>query len=365
MLISGVFYLVDMGVAFMAQAQIQEIIDAGGPVVPIRVLSNAEKAAVIVRLLISEGAVPRLTGLSLRQQERLVERMATLPHVDRRTLASVAQEFAQTLDNVGLTFPHTMTGALDLVQDHLSDTARQRLRERADAEGPPDPWRKLAGLDTAQLSPLIERESAEICAIMLAKLPASKAAALLGELPEDRAHIVAHAVSLTGSVDPTTILRVGASLLAQIDAQPSAAFGGNAAERVGAILNAATSTTRDRVLDGLTDRDALFAGNVRKAIFTFEHIPKRIESKDVPKVMREVNGESITVALAAGMKSAPVVVEFLLENMSKRMAEQLREDAEARGVVRGADGEAAMAEIVDAIRALAEAGDIRLIDVEE
>ena len=344
---------------------IQDVMEPATDMARVRHLSNAEKAAVIVRLLVSEGAVPRLTGLSRRQQERLVERMATLAHVDRPTLAAVAQEFAQTLDNVGLLFPRDMSGALDLMESHLSDDARQRLRDRAESEGPPDPWRKLAAMEPDRLAPLVSRESAEICAIMLAKLPVSKAAALLADLPADRAHIVAHAVSVTGAVDPATIARVGDQLLAALNSQPSPSFGGNPADRVGAILNAATADTRDRVLDGLDTRDAGFAGDVRRAIFTFEHIPKRLESKDVPKAMRGVDAETTTLALAAGIQAAPVAVEFLLENMSKRMAEQLREDAEARGVVRGPEGEAAMAEVVAAIRNLADAGEIRLISPED
>ena len=92
----------------------QELMDPEGTALPVRHLTNAEKAAVIVRLLISEGAAPRLTGLSPRQQERLVERMASLAPVDRRTLAAVAQEFAQRLDNLGLTFPGNMAGALEM-----------------------------------------------------------------------------------------------------------------------------------------------------------------------------------------------------------------------------------------------------------
>lgn len=343
----------------------QDVIEPAGDLTPVRHLNNAEKAAVIVRLLISEGAVPRLTGLSQRQQERLVEHMATLAHVDRPTLAAIVLEFARSLDNIGLIFPRDMSGALELLETHLSDDARARLRNRAEAEGPPDPWRKLAAMEPDRLAPLVTRESAEICAIMLAKLPVSKAAAILADLPADRAHIVAHAVSVTGAVDPATIARVGDQLLAELNAQPSPAFGGNPADRVGAILNAATAETRDRVLDGLDARDAGFAGDVRRAIFTFEHIPKRLESKDVPKAMRGVDPETTTLALAAGMQAAPVAVEFLLENMSKRMAEQLREDAEARGNVHGPEGEAAMAAVVSAIRSLADDGEIRLIAPED
>jgi len=340
----------------------EKIMDAPAPRVR---MSNADKAAVIVRLLLSEGAMPRLTGLSLRQQEGLVRRMAGLGLVDRDTLSAVAREFAHTLDNIGLTFPGSVAGALDMVRNHLSDEARERLTELADGEGPPDPWRRIAAVDGDRLKPILARESAEVCAILLSKLPVAKAAALLADLSEDRAHVVAHAVALTSAIGPETIARVGGSLLDQLQAQPSPAFATPPADRVGAILNAAAAATRDKVLEGLDGADADFAGRVRKAIFTFEHIPKRVDAKDVPKVMRALDSEAITVALAAAMQAAPVAVEFLLENISKRMAEQLRDDAEARGAVRGAEGEAAMAELVTAIRDLADSGEIRLIDTEE
>ncbi len=328
-------------------------------------LSNAQKAAVIVRLLLSEGAMPRLTGLSLRQQEALVRRMTTLGPVDRETLATVVRDFAERLDTLGLTFPGTVAGALDLLGDHLSDEAREKLSDIAEAEGPPDPWRRIAAAEPEALTPLLTRESAEVCAILLSKLPVAKAAALLADLPEDRAHVVTHAVALTSGIGPETIARVGQSLLSQLQAQPAPAFAATPADRVGAILNAAAALTRDKVLDGLDAADADFAGDVRKAIFTFDHIPKRVEPRDVPRVLRGVDADVLTTALAAGMEAAPVAVEFLLENMSKRMAEQLRDDAEARGSVRGAEGEAAMAEVVTAIRDLADTGEIRLIQPEE
>lgn len=336
----------------------ERLVDAPAP--PVR-LSNADKAAVIVRLLLSEGAMPRLTGLSLRQQEALVRRLAGLGPVDRETLSAVAREFAHRLDNIGLTFPGSVAGALDLVRDHLSDEAREKLADLVEGDGPPDPWRRIAATEPDRLKPILARESAEVCAILLSKLPVAKAAALLADLPEDRGHVVAHAVALTSAIGEDTIARVGRSLLDQVQAQPNPAFASAPADRVGAILNAAAAATRDKVLEGLDGADADFAGLVRKAIFTFEHIPKRLDQKDVPKVMRVLDAETTTVALAAAMEAAPVAVEFLLENMSKRMAEQLRDDAEARGKVHGAEGEAAMAELVTAIRDLADGGEIRLI----
>ncbi len=57
-------------------------------------------------------------------------------------------------------------------------------------------------------------------------------------------------------------------------------------------------------------------------------------------------------------------VEFLLSNISTRMAENLREEMGERGKVRQKDADDAMAQIVGVIRALVDEGAITLIEEE-
>ena len=331
----------------------------------VRKLSSGQKAAVIVRLLLSEDVALALDRLTPQQQERLARYMATLSHIDRVTLASVVQEFTSALDNLALTFPDGLPDALALLEPYLSSNARDGLLAEANANVPADPWTQLAELDDEELTPLITQESAEVCSILLSKLDVARAATLLGKMPEDRAEVIAHAVSLTGTVSPEMVDRIGATLLTQLENKPKAAFNDSAVDRIGAILNAASGSIRDAIMDGLETRDASFAEAVRKAIFTFDHIPKRLKPTDVPKVLRQIDPERTVVAFASGMVESPIAVEFLFENMSKRMAEQLREEAETFGTPRLREGEAAMAEIVTAIRELQEAGVITLIPQDE
>lgn len=332
---------------------------------PVRPLAPGEKAAVIVRLLLSEGLSPALDQLSHDQQQRLAHRMTGLTHIDRKTLAAVVREFTGALDNLALTFPSGLPGTIDLLDPLISPEARQGLRDAAEATGNADPWARLVAMETDALAPLLSSESAEICAVLLSKLSVGKAAELLSDIPADRAEVVAHAVSLTGAISPDTVERIGATLVAQMKDKPKPAFKTNAVSRIGAILNSSTGSLRDAILEGLAARDADFADDVRRAIFTFDHIPRRVEPTDVPKIIREVEADTLITALSMGLQAAPLSVEFLLENMSKRMADQLREDAESRNLPRPAEGEAAMGQVVGVIRTLEEAGEITLIAQEE
>ena len=213
----------------------------------------------------------------------------------------------------------------------------------------------------------MQEESIEVAAVMLSKLPVPKAAELLGKLPGDRARRIAYAVSQTGNVDPDTVHRIGVSLAMQLDTKPPRAFEIGPVERVGAILNVTTAVTRDDVLRGLEQQDAGFAEQVRRAIFTFVHIPARLAARDVPKLIRSVDQPTLVTALAAaqGLAEHMASAEFLLANMSQRMAQGLREDMAQRGKIKEKDAEEAMGSVVLAIRTLEANGEVVLITDED
>lgn len=332
-----------------------------------RSLTNREKAAVIVRLMVAKGAPITLSGLPEHIQAALAEQMSKMRLIDRGTLDRVVTEFVTELEEVGLSFPGGIEGALAIMDGHISVTAANRLRRLAGASSKADPWDRIAALPLERLLPVLEEESVEVAAVMLSKLAVPKAAELLGKLAGERARRVAFAVSQTGNVDPETVRRIGISLVTQLENQPARAFDTGPVERVGAILNVAPQLTRDEVLAGLDQDDEGFALLVRKAIFTFVHIPDRISPRDVPKITRIVEQPVLVTALAGATETPEMVAaaEFFLENMSQRMAQSLRDEIAERGKVKEKDAEAAQAAVISAIRSLEAAGELSLIQEEE
>ncbi len=334
---------------------------------PPRTLTRPQKAAVIVRFLISEGASIPLSDLSDQMQADLTQAMAQMRLIDRTTLAGVVEEFLNELEQVGLTFPGGLEGALSVMNGHINPNAATRLRRLAGTTSRADPWERLITQAADKLLPIILSESIEVGAVMLSKLPVPKAAELLGKMPGERARRTAYAVSQTNGVDPETVRRIGASLVAQLDAEPARAFDTGPVQRVGAILNVAAAQIRDDVLKGLEEADAGFADLVRKAIFTFVHIPRRVAARDIPKVIRMVDQPTLVTALTAAATKPDTNegVEFFLSNMSQRMAQGLREEMGARGRVKEKEAEDAMNTVVSAIRELEAGGELALISEEE
>ncbi len=326
-----------------------------------------EKAAIIVRLLLAEGANIPLSKLPDSMQTDLTQQMAQMRLVDRRTLAAVIDEFANELEAVGLSFPGGIEAAIAAMDGHISANATSRLRRMAAGSLQADPWERLVALPIETLAPVLEDESIEVAAVVLSKLPVAKAAELLGKLPGDRARRVAYAVSQTGNVEPDTVRRIGLSLAAQLESQPAKAFDTGPVERVGAILNVSPALTRDDVLKGLDEADAGFAQQVRKAIFTFPHLPHRLHGRDIPKVVRLVDQNFLITALAGsiGNEENLAAAEFILANMSQRMAQGLREEMAARGKVKDKDAEDAMNAIITAVRELETSGELALIQDED
>ena len=128
--------------------------------------------------------------------------------------------------------------------------------------------------------------------------------------------------------------------------------------RVGAILNYSPASVREDVLTGLEEEDSEFANQVRRAIFTFANIRERVSPRDVPKIQQAVDQDDLIVAIKVAKGADAKAVDYLLQNISQRLAESMRNEAAERATVSARDGEAAMARIVREIRALESAGEI-------
>jgi len=332
-------------------------------------LTGRQKAAILVRLLIAKGAQINLSSLPDEMQTELTEQIASMRLVDRDTMEAVIGEFIETLEQVGFSFPGGIEAALKALEGKLSPTATRRLRELAAGRGTADPWERIAIAEQDDIAELLQPESAEVAAVVLSKLSVKRAAALLGQMPGERARRVAYAISLTGGIAPQTVAQIGRSLAKQLEQRPPRAFDSPPSDRMGAILNLAPTNMRDRLLAELDEDDRGFAAGVRKAIFTFSHIHARLQPRDVPRVLRDVPQAELITALAATLgaegTSEAKSSEFLLSNMSQRMATTLREEAELRGKVKGSDADAALFAIADSVRGLLEAGEIELIDLDE
>ena len=330
---------------------------------PLPDISRSRKAAMVVQLLLRDGGDLPLSQLPEAAQARLTRELGNLNITDKATLNSVVLEFSRELSDVALTAPGSFEAALKSLDGRISAGTVARLREEAAAQAGHDPWLVVLALEPEDMLPITESESPEVCAIVLSKLPTAKAATLLGLMPGERARRIAFAMSKTTNIKFDAIARIGAGLAQHYCGAAMSAFSDTAESRIGAILNSTPASTRDQVLEGLLSDDPKFGEGVRKAIFTFADIPARLGITDVPKILRDIDPADLVRALASATQTGgglAIAASHLLDNMSTRMAENLREEMGEVGKIKLADAEAAQNAVVTAIRAAADAGTVVL-----
>ncbi len=349
-------------VTLALEPPIEDLAPLGGAGVE---LTKRQKAAIVVRLLLAEGAKISLADLPDELQSELALQMSEMRFVDRMTLADVVDEFLAEIDREGLSFPGDLHGTLSMLDGTISAATASRLRKTLSAQIMKDPWERISGLGSERLLPTLEKESVEIAAVILSKLKVSKAAEMLNQLPGARARRISYAISQTGSIAADVVHKIGLSLANEFNVEREAAFNLGPVQRLGEILNSSQSITRDDVLAGLDDEDAEFAAEVRKAIFTFAVIPVRIDPRDIPKIVREVDAATLATAVAGATGKDQEAAEFILENISKRLSASVREEATTLGRVKKKDSEEALAAIVTIIRKMEANGQIYQITPED
>ncbi len=109
-------------------------------------------------------------------------------------------------------------------------------------------------------------------------------------------------------------------------------------------------------MDGVKEIDTDLGQNIQDLMFVFDNLLE-VEDRDIQAILREISSESLVLALK-GAEDA--LKEKVFNNMSKRAAEMLRDDLEAKGPVKLSDVEGAQKEILSVARRLADAGDISL-----
>ena len=329
-------------------------------------LTRRAKAAIVVRYLLNNGAEIALEDLPDDLQAILTHQMGAMRLVDKATVQEVISEFTEQLESVGLSFTGGIAGALEALDGRISPETAKRLRKEAGVRQLGNPWERIKGLGPEKLKPVFETESPEICAVILSNLDVSTAAQLLGMLPGPLARQITYAISQTTSVTPEAVDRIGLSLAAQLEAEPVPAFDKGPVQRVGAILNNSTTATREDMLVGLDETDKQFADEVRKTIFTFANIPTRVAPRDLPNVMRGVDQAQLITALAAANQTGlEDVAEFIFENISARLGDQIKEEMQELGEVKAVDGEAAMSAIGAVIRQMEADGELILLQDED
>jgi len=209
--------------------------------------------------------------------------------------------------------------------------------------------------DPTQVLNFIQSEHPQTIALILSYLKPVQAAGVLSALSQDKQADVARRIAQMDRTSPEVIKEVERVLekkLSSLVTEDYTAAGG--IQAIVDVLNSVDRGTERYIMDTLEIEDTDLAEEIRKRMFVFEDI-LQLDNRAVQRFMREVDNSQLAIALKG---SSEEVQTLIFANMSKRLAEQIREELDFMGPVRLKDVEESQQKIVNIIRKLEDAGEI-------
>jgi flagellar motor switch protein FliG len=185
---------------------------------------------------------------------------------------------------------------------------------------------------------------------------ADQAAVVLSGLAPDRQADVAHRIATMERTSPEVIQQVEAALERRLSSVllPTELSSVGGLQPLVDIINRSDRTTERLILEGLDQRDAPLAEQVRSQMFVFEDITI-LDDRSVQLVLRQVETGDLATALK-GVRDD--VREKVMSNLSERAAANLVDEIELLGPVRLSVVEESQGKVVQVIRSLEESGQI-------
>lgn len=217
------------------------------------------------------------------------------------------------------------------------------------------PFEFVRKTDALQLLNFIQDEHPQTIALILSYLSLQQASAIISALPPENQADVAKRIAVMDRTSPDVIKeveRVLESKLANLVNQDYTVIGG--VDRVVDILNSTDRSTEKHIMEILEIEDPELADEIRKKMFVFEDI-LLLDDRSIQRVLRDVDNNELALALKSANEE---VQNAIFNNLSKRLAEMIKEDMEFMGPVRMKDVEEAQQKIVNIIRKLEDSGEL-------
>jgi flagellar motor switch protein FliG len=328
-------------------------------------LSLAEKAAIIISALGPESAPHVLQGMGETTIRRFAQAMSGLWQISPEVVESTIGDFMAELGAHG----EIRGGAAEarrILREVLDVDSVSRIMDDLDSAGGRTLWEKLSNSSDQALSGFLRHEHPQTVAVVLSKLRSDKSARILERLEPDFAQIVVLRLARVPRLDSEVmeLMRevITQEFLAVMQREQATR---RPADVIGSMLSNVNSTSRSRLLEQLEQEKPKLAKQVQKVMFTFADISERVEAKDAGLLLKAVDEATMTIALKMAEHNAPRVIDFFMNNISKRLAQRLEGELEMQNEVKPRDGEAAQAEVVRQARELARAGELKLVEQDE
>lgn len=321
-------------------------------------LNPQKKAAAIIISLGAENAAQIFRYLREEEIEQITTEIAILEKLKPEEVEETLGEFYELC----LAQKFITEGGIDYAKSILDkaigsqkallliDKITKSLKTRA--------FDFLRKADPKHFMSFIQNEHPQTIALILSYARPDQSSAILTELPREMQVDVAERIATMDRTSPEIIKEVEKTLEKKFSSVMSVDFteiGG--IKYMAEILNSVDRGTEKFILEELGKKEPKLTEEIRKRMFVFEDIVT-LDPIAIQKILGNVETRDLLIALKGANED---VVRIFYSNMSTRMSEIMKEEAQYLGGVRLREVEEAQQRLVGIVRKLEENGDIYIV----
>ena len=322
-----------------------------------REFQTVENAAILLMSLGEDHAAQILRHMEPKEVQLIGTAMSTLQNINKEQMDGALAGFLEDVqDETGLTMGSDKYIRKLLVQALGKDKASSVI-ERILMGGNTSGLDTLKWMEPLAVADIIRFEHPQVQAIVLSYLDSDQAANVLALFDEkDRLGLIVR-ISKLETVQPSALEELNEIIERQVktgQTTQQTSLGGT--KTAANIINAIDSAIELKLLEELASQDEELSAQIQDLMFIFDNLVE-VDDRGIQALLREVSSDELIIALKGADET---VQEKIFSNMSKRAAELLKDDLEAKGPVRLSEVETSQKAILMVARRLAESGEISL-----
>lgn len=320
-------------------------------------LSKVDKAAILLLSLGETDAAQVLRHMGPKEVQKVGVAMAQMRNVHREQVEQVMSEFVEVVGDQTSLGVGADGYIRKMLTQALGEDKANNLIDRILLGGNTSGLDSLKWMEPRAVADVIRYEHPQIQAIVVAYLDPDQAAEVLNHFDHKVRLDIVLRVSSLNTVQPSALKELNLILEKQFAGNANATrttMGG--VKRAADIMNFLDSSVEGALMDSIREVDEDLSGQIEDLMFVFDNLAD-VDDRGIQALLREVSSDVLVLALKG---SDEAVREKIFRNMSKRAAELLRDDLEAKGPVRVSEVEGAQKEILTIARRMAESGEITL-----
>ncbi len=322
-------------------------------------IPGVRKAAILLVMIGDEASSAILRQLDSGEVDEISREIARVQALTPEEAEGVLEEFHHMVTARDYVIKGGIDYARKVLVNAFGDDQAQRMLDRLmkSLGNESLSFDALQKTDPQQLSKFIHSEHPQTIALILSHLNPSQAAALLSSLPKDIRGDVATRMASLDQISPDIISKIANVIglkLRALGEMSRESYGG--VDAVAEMLNRLDSTATKDILDDMEAASPSLADNIRHLMFVFEDL-LLLDVNAIKEVLAKIDRKILTVALKG---TSEKIKTHMLQAMSQRGADMMREDMDAMGPIKIKEVEAAQQQIIAVVRQLETEGVVSL-----